>query len=55
MKLRKTHKFEEIPHLDIRCPYCGKWDDYIGDYIEGFVLFCKKCKRKFEKGKYEDY
>ena len=54
MKLKKTHKFEEISHLDIRCPYCGMQDDYIGDYMIGYILQCKNCQKKFELGKYVD-
>lgn len=49
--MKKSHKYEEIPTIEIRCPHCGIWDSYVGDYIEGFILCCDKCRKKFELGR----
>lgn len=52
--MKKSHKYEEIPYFEIRCPHCGKYESYFGDIILGFILHCKNCQKKFEIGDYNE-
>lgn len=51
--MKKSHKWEEIGLVYIRCPHCGKWFNLEGDYVEGDVVNCpqKDCLKDFELGR----
>ena len=52
--MKKSHRYDEIPSFEIRCPHCGRWNIWEGDIIIGFILLCPECIKDFEIGKYVD-
>ena len=52
MKMKKSHKWEEVPTLDIRCPHCGVWKTYKPIIAkEGDIVSCIYCDTDFELGR----
>ena len=51
--MRKSHKWEERPCIDIRCPYCRVWETYYdADYfINDIIGACKRCGKAFKLGR----
>lgn len=51
--MKKSHKWEERPVVDIRCPHCGEWFSLEGDYVEGDTVNCPKkyCLKDFKLGR----
>ena len=54
MTLKKSHKWEEIGSVYMRCPHCGKWFQVEGDYMEGNIVNCQYCLEDFELGRQRD-
>ena len=49
--MKKSHKWEDVPCLDIRCPYCGIWETHIGCISDkGDIVRCPHCDKLFELG-----
>jgi len=54
MTLRICHEWDEIKYIEVTCPYCREIDTYHGSYgIEGEVVRCHKCGKKFKLGEQE--
>lgn len=52
MKLKKSHKWDEVPTVFARCPYCGWWRTYeMVECMEGDILACKFCNKRFQLGR----
>ena len=50
--MKKSHKWDEIPTVFARCPYCRRWETYqMVEGMEGDILACKVCGREFELGR----
>lgn len=50
--MKKSHKWEEVPTIEVRCPHCGKWDTLVGSLAdEGDTIRCGKCDKLFELGR----
>lgn len=50
--MKKSHKWEELPAVEVRCPHCGEWMDATGITGEGDVVHCDapNCLKSFELG-----
>jgi len=49
--MKKSHQWDVMSILIVRCPHCGKEIRSIGsDSWVGDKIICKKCNRKFELG-----
>jgi len=49
--MKKTHIWNVLEIVQIRCPYCGHRNEYEGHFTcETDKLECYHCKRIFELG-----
>jgi DNA-directed RNA polymerase subunit RPC12/RpoP len=47
---KKTHKWEIMENIYVRCPYCGKYFDKDGFFDVGDEIECSKCGKIFILG-----
>jgi hypothetical protein len=48
--VKKSHKWEKIERIKIRCPHCGKWSTRMGHFDEGDIFDCDHCTKDFKLG-----
>lgn len=50
--MKKSHKWEEIPTLEVRCPHCRGVDRVKSLRVwVGYKIKCRYCLKKFELGR----
>ncbi len=49
--MKKSHKYEDMEGLEVRCPHCQSYNEHRGLFFVGYKLKCPCCLRKFELGR----